>query len=154
MKKTIDDLKSLLGGLAGHDLSDASGTESFLSLGFDSLFLTQAATTIKNKFGVKVTFRQLMVELTSLEVLAAYLDAKTGGPVATVSQLESPAAKSVPVAGSLQHTSESSRSHSSFEPAGRTTAISARMFHSGFSLKSMTTERSTSVCRKRQMACR
>ncbi len=125
MKKTIDDLKSLLGGLAGHDLSDASGTESFLSLGFDSLFLTQAATTIKNKFGVKVTFRQLMVELTSLEVLAAYLDAKTGGPVAKVSQLESTTAKSAPAAGSLLHAAESSRSNSSFLTAGRNTAAAA-----------------------------
>ncbi|MCL4180305.1 MAG: amino acid adenylation domain-containing protein [Verrucomicrobia bacterium] len=67
-------LKQAFGDLAGQDLADAGPESTFLDLGFDSLFLTQAAALLKNRFGVKITFRQLLEEFTSLGALARQLD--------------------------------------------------------------------------------
>ncbi|MES2391919.1 MAG: amino acid adenylation domain-containing protein [Acidobacteriota bacterium] len=63
--------------------ADLSGIEiraeemelSFLELGLDSLFLTQATLSLQKKFGVKVTFRQLMEQCSSIVSLADHLDA-------------------------------------------------------------------------------
>jgi amino acid adenylation domain-containing protein len=46
----------------------------FLELGFDSLFLTQATQSVQRKFGVKVTFRQMVSSYSSIRALADYLD--------------------------------------------------------------------------------
>ena len=70
------DLKVLLGELAGLDLADAPPNASFFELGLDSLFLTQATTAIKNKFKVKISFRQLVEDFSSLAGIAFYLDEK------------------------------------------------------------------------------
>ncbi len=51
-----------------------SDTTSFMELGFDSLFLTQASQAFQGNFGLKITFRQMLSELNSVETLAAYLD--------------------------------------------------------------------------------
>ena len=48
--------------------------ESFLDLGFDSLFLTQANLRFRREFKVKITFRQLFEEAPCLDALAEYLD--------------------------------------------------------------------------------
>ena len=69
-------LKDTFRELSGVDLSDVDPTTSFLELGFDSLTLTQVAQAFKGKFGVKVTFRQLMEEFCSLESLSAYVEEK------------------------------------------------------------------------------
>lgn len=62
--------------------ADTSGVEpgeididiDFVEQGFDSLFLTQAATAIKKEFGQKVTFRELMEDYPDVEALARHLD--------------------------------------------------------------------------------
>ena len=46
--------------LSGVDLSTTDGATTFLELGFDSLFLTQVTQALQEKFGVKITFRQLL----------------------------------------------------------------------------------------------
>src|SRR5205823_6639504 len=53
--------------------SSGSVGVSFLELGLDSLLLSQAAVTISRKFGVKVTFRQLLQDTGTLESLAAHI---------------------------------------------------------------------------------
>ena len=70
-----EETRSLFEDLSGHDLSAVSMTTDLLELGLDSLLLTQAATVVQRKFGVRITFRQLMEDLTSLEAIAAHLDA-------------------------------------------------------------------------------
>ncbi|MEZ5069030.1 MAG: phosphopantetheine-binding protein [Bacteroidia bacterium] len=45
-----------------------------MELGLDSLFLTQAALTISKKYGVKITFRQLNEDFSSLNALSLHLD--------------------------------------------------------------------------------
>jgi len=59
-----------LSGLDGDDIND---NETFLELGFDSLFMTQIAGEFQNCFSIEVTFRQLMRELNTIENLAAFL---------------------------------------------------------------------------------
>ncbi|MBI3875438.1 MAG: amino acid adenylation domain-containing protein [Verrucomicrobia bacterium] len=44
-------------------------------MGFDSLFLTQASLAIEKKLNVRVAFRQLLEELSTLDALAAHIDA-------------------------------------------------------------------------------
>src|SRR5664279_3667544 len=72
----IPTLKKVLGELAGKDLSGVSPQSTFFELGFDSLLLTQVATLLKKRFRVKITFRQLLEELTTLEAIASYVAAQ------------------------------------------------------------------------------
>lgn len=61
-----------LSGLSAAEIPDAA---AFLELGFDSLLLTQVSQALQSKFGLKITFRQLLDQLSSLSALAAHLDA-------------------------------------------------------------------------------
>lgn len=68
------ELKSILEESSGMELGNDSNA-TFIELGLDSLFLTQAALTISKKYGIKVTFRQLNEEFSSLSALSSHLDA-------------------------------------------------------------------------------
>lgn len=67
-------LRALVLDLSGIAVQDDAAT--FTELGFDSLFLTQASGAIQSRFGVKVTFRQMLGDLSSVAALAAHLDAE------------------------------------------------------------------------------
>ncbi|CBL44150.1 predicted aminotransferase class-III [gamma proteobacterium HdN1] len=69
----ISVLKDLFGESAGEDLSAVNPQDSFLALGFDSLFLTQVALALKKRFKVDLAFRRLLSDLGSFELLAAWL---------------------------------------------------------------------------------
>ena len=79
----FDDLKTQLAELSGLDLSAATASTTLLDLGFDSLFLTQAALALQKKFGVKLRFRQLLDELATLGALAEYLQSGSAAAKAT-----------------------------------------------------------------------
>ena len=72
----VDKLRLVLKDLSGQDLSNADVNASFLELGFDSLFLTQVAGAFRKEFGIKVTFRQLLEDFSTLDTLSGYLDAQ------------------------------------------------------------------------------
>ncbi len=91
------ELITLFEDLSGMDLQAVSAGVSFLELGFDSLFLTQATQSIASKYGAKIRFAQLLDELSTLEQLSAYLDSALPAEVVAVS---SPIAT---VAASPQH---------------------------------------------------
>ena len=86
----LAEVKQLLTNLSGFDLSDRPGSTSLLDLGFDSLFLSQAALTISRKFGVKITVRQLLGELGTLDTLAAALPTSAVGSASTEAPAPSP----------------------------------------------------------------
>ncbi|QQS42022.1 MAG: amino acid adenylation domain-containing protein [Acidobacteriota bacterium] len=67
-------LKGLFHEMSGIDTADLDESATFLELGFDSLFLTQASQAIKAKFGASVAFRQMLDELSTLETLSEYVD--------------------------------------------------------------------------------
>ncbi len=65
-------LRAIVLELSGISVEDDAAT--FTELGFDSLFLTQASQAIQSRFGVKITFRQMLGELSSVASIAAHLD--------------------------------------------------------------------------------
>jgi len=74
-EKILNALKDVMSDLGGLDRGTIADQSTFLELGFDSLFLAQMSAAFKKKFGVNVTFRQLLEETPSPEALAQYLDA-------------------------------------------------------------------------------
>ena len=68
-------VRSLFQDFSGYNLSQVEESADLLELGLDSLLLTQASQVLHRKFGVSITFRQLMEELSSLGAIAAHLDA-------------------------------------------------------------------------------
>ena len=70
----LSKLRALVLDLSGIVVADDRA--SFTELGFDSLFLTQASQAIQSRFGIKVTFRQMLGDLSSVAALAKHLDAE------------------------------------------------------------------------------
>ena len=89
-------LKEMFEEVTGLELADADPGASFVDLGLDSLFLTQAALQVHKRFGVKVSFRQLMESFTTLDALAAHLDEQLPPEVEAPSA--TPVASTVPAA--------------------------------------------------------
>jgi amino acid adenylation domain-containing protein len=65
---------SLFKELSGIATGPENFDTSFMELGFDSLFLTQATQAVQRRFGVKVTFRQIVEQFSSISALADRLD--------------------------------------------------------------------------------
>jgi amino acid adenylation domain-containing protein len=72
--RLIAELKAAFEDVAGIDMADADGATHFIELGLDSLMLTQMAMHLSKLFPVKITFRQLMADYSSLDQLAGLLD--------------------------------------------------------------------------------
>ena len=70
----VADLREMFEDVAGVDLGAADPASNFVELGLDSLTLTQAALQVKRRFGVALSFRQLMESQRSFDTLAAFLD--------------------------------------------------------------------------------
>lgn len=103
--------RALLQDLSGYDLSGVDGSADLLELGLDSLLLTQAAQLFHRRFGISITFRQLMEELSSIEAIASFLDAKlpleafaaaVSGPTVAPEGPASPAALGGPQQAALE----------------------------------------------------
>ena len=69
----IGRLQELFADLSGMDEAGLRPDVHFLELGLDSLFLTQAALQLQKTFGVKVAFRELLGDLSTINALAARL---------------------------------------------------------------------------------
>jgi len=69
-------LVELFKDLSGIDVGQADSSVSFLDMGFDSLFLTQVSQALQSKFNLKITFRQLLGDLSNLENLTKHVDAR------------------------------------------------------------------------------
>jgi natural product biosynthesis luciferase-like monooxygenase protein len=72
----VAEVKTVLKNLSGRDLSASDAAATFFDLGFDSLLLTQASQSLRQKFGVKISFRQLLEDLVTIDAVAAFLDDK------------------------------------------------------------------------------
>jgi amino acid adenylation domain-containing protein len=59
---------------SGEDLSGVDESASFMEMGFDSLFLTQASLAVSKEFKVRITFRQLMESFTTMGALLDFLE--------------------------------------------------------------------------------
>ncbi len=72
--RLTQELLAMLSDLSGEDLGAADAGVPFLELGFDSLFMGQVSQAIGKTYGVEVTFRTLLAEMPSVELLSAHLD--------------------------------------------------------------------------------
>lgn len=88
----LSEVRTLLHRTSGIDITGADPAASFLDLGFDSLFLTQASLALKKHFGIKITFRQLMEQQPTMSALAAWLDEKLAPGTFMPAALPQPAA--------------------------------------------------------------
>jgi amino acid adenylation domain-containing protein len=68
------EIAKILGDLSGIEPQKIDARATFLELGFDSLFLTQANGAFRKRFGVKTTVRQLLEKAPSITALAELLD--------------------------------------------------------------------------------
>jgi acyl transferase domain-containing protein len=71
----LNDVLDILQDLSGMDRAAIDPRRSFLELGFDSLFLTQASQAIQKKFLVKITLRQMLDTVSSPGAVAAHVAA-------------------------------------------------------------------------------
>jgi acyl transferase domain-containing protein len=67
-------LQGLFSELSGIDAAALDPASTFLELGLDSLFLTQASGAVTKHFGVKISFRDLLEDYATLNALAGRLD--------------------------------------------------------------------------------
>jgi len=76
--------------LSGIPILSDNATTSFLEMGFDSLFLTQVTQALQSKFGVKIVFRQLLGEQSTLESLTQFISRESSLPFATETEPSAP----------------------------------------------------------------
>src|SRR6266404_1027781 len=69
-------VSEIFADLSGVRIQPSDASSSFLEMGFDSLFLTQVSQAFQSKFGLKVTFRQLLSDVSSLKSLAEFIDSR------------------------------------------------------------------------------
>jgi iturin family lipopeptide synthetase A len=72
----LGEVKAVFAELSGENLSGADPSTSFFDLGLDSLFLTQIAQSLRKKFNIKISFRQLLDDLSAFAPLVDYIDAQ------------------------------------------------------------------------------
>ena len=71
-----DKLRTVLLDLSGLDINELDNSASFMELGFDSLFLIQFSQAIKTNFKVKISFRQLIEDVSTPTALVNYIERK------------------------------------------------------------------------------
>jgi len=99
-QNVVERLQRLFADLSGLDADSLDPAASFLELGLDSLFLTQASTAVQKTFGTKVTFRELVEDLSTIDSLAGRIVETLPpepGPAAGAANPASPAAVSASV---------------------------------------------------------
>lgn len=69
-------IAAVLESLSGNPPPSTTAPISFLEMGYDSLFLTQVAQKIQSQMKVKITFRQLLAQYSTIPTLAAFLAEK------------------------------------------------------------------------------
>lgn len=74
--RIVCELQRILQELSGLEPERINPSATFLELGFDSLFLTQANGAFRKRFGVKTTVRQLIEKAPGVGPLAELLDAQ------------------------------------------------------------------------------
>ena len=100
-ERLIREISAILEEASGMDFSNADVHAGFIEQGLDSLFLTQVALTISKKYGIKVSFRQLNDELSSLENLSSYLDSQLPAEVMAPAPASVAQTVTTPPAGSF-----------------------------------------------------
>ena len=72
-ERALSALKRLVCQSSGIELDQINVHATFLESGVDSLLLIQTSQKIREAFGVEISFRQLLEEVTTIDALAAYI---------------------------------------------------------------------------------
>ncbi len=72
----LRDIKDIFHQLSGMEVSQMNDQATFLEMGFDSLFLTQAVAKIKKLHPVNINFRQLFEEAPNFTALTDYIESQ------------------------------------------------------------------------------
>jgi glutamate-1-semialdehyde aminotransferase/acyl carrier protein len=91
-------LADVLARLFGRDAAELDVNTPLINMGADSLFLLQASQAIKKTFDVKVPFRLLLEDLSTIAVLAEHLDGKLPPEFAAVQPAPAAASTAAPAA--------------------------------------------------------
>ena len=96
-------LGDLLRERTGYEISELDRDATFLELGFDSLFLIQFSQQIKKQFGVKVSFRQLIEKIQTINLLVPHLASQLpeSSPVQSVASNAAPVPAAAPAPPAL-----------------------------------------------------
>jgi glutamate-1-semialdehyde aminotransferase/acyl carrier protein len=94
----ISMLTVAFGTLFGRDASELDVCTPLIELGADSLFLLQASQAIAEKFKVKIPFRLLLEELSTIDALASHLEGKLPESFAS----EAPPAETAPATAPVE----------------------------------------------------
>ncbi len=82
--------------LSGIRIAESDSAATFLEMGFDSLFLTQVTQALQARFGLKITFRQLLDRESTLEALSAFVESKLHADAFPAAAVLPPAAAALP----------------------------------------------------------
>ncbi|MDB6161630.1 MAG: amino acid adenylation domain protein, partial [Gammaproteobacteria bacterium] len=91
-------IAAILENLSGTAPPSTTAPVSFLEMGYDSLFLTQVAQKIQSQMKVKITFRQLLAQYSTIPALAAFLAEKVPASAAAPRAAVAPTAAAAPAA--------------------------------------------------------
>ncbi len=94
--RLVGHLREVFEDASGIELGDGDLATNFIELGLDSLFLTQVALAVQNKMGVKVTFRQLLEQVPTIQELAEHIDRQLPADPTPAPPPPSPAAVAAP----------------------------------------------------------
>ncbi len=95
-ERIAQELRKIILDLSGMAVEDDH--VSFMDLGFDSLFLSQASQAIDNRFGIKITFRQLLADLSTVASITSFLETQI--PSEMFAEVEPPPMATVPLPSS------------------------------------------------------
>ncbi|CAN5828602.1 hypothetical protein BH23ACT10_BH23ACT10_17670 [soil metagenome] len=73
-ERILAELLAIFHELTGIELEDLDPNATFLELGFDSLFMTQATSAVGSRFELRVSFREVFERAPTLAALAGHID--------------------------------------------------------------------------------
>jgi amino acid adenylation domain-containing protein len=92
----LHEVRGILESVSGANLQEADPSASFFEMGLDSLLLTAIAFALNERYGIKITFRQLLKETATLESLTAMIEKslaekeQAGGTAKNIAALADP----------------------------------------------------------------
>ena len=92
-----DTIVEILTDVSGESIAPAAASTTFLEMGFDSLLLSQVAQRLQSRLKVKIAFRQLLGELSTIAALARFI--REQNPAAAIAG--APTAAATPAAAQL-----------------------------------------------------
>ncbi|MEP4546048.1 MAG: amino acid adenylation domain-containing protein [Saccharospirillum sp.] len=98
--KIRSDVMSIIEDISGYELGNADPGSHFSEVGLDSLLLTQVATALERQFKLGISFRHLVEEYTSLELISDFIASRVEPEVTSQPVTGTQEAVSLPTANS------------------------------------------------------